>query len=274
VIVGGAAGMVGAVVLAGRAALRSGVGLVHCIVDERYRSAVHAALPEALVSGWSVDTVRGALDAPFRDADAIVIGPGLGQSEGAVALVSDVCATDRPLLLDADALRLLRSSWQPRAAPTLLTPHPGEALVLLGGVSRARWATTFDVDRQRDVVTPTLAEQYSATVLLKGVPTVVADQDAITMVPRGTAALATGGSGDILSGIAGTLLAHGLSSGAAASCAAWVHGVAAERATAVVGGVRGTTLADVLAELPRSWPRATESLPDGLLAVLPAAPSA
>jgi ADP-dependent NAD(P)H-hydrate dehydratase / NAD(P)H-hydrate epimerase len=266
-IIGGAAGMVGAVILAARAALSSGIGLVRCLVQAAHIDAVHSAVPEALVNAWPGSPTAFA-ELVGEWAHAIVIGPGLGRSAEARSLVALALASDCPLLVDADALRVLPTPWTARRQPTLFTPHPGEAAALLlatdGSVRPAE-----EVSADRDAVATRLATDYAATVLLKGVPTVVASATATWLVPRGTAALATGGSGDVLSGIAGTLLAQGLDASDAGASSAWVHGLAAERATASVGGVRGTSLATVLSYLPASWPRSADALPPPLLAQLP-----
>ncbi|MCU0634144.1 MAG: NAD(P)H-hydrate dehydratase [Gemmatimonadaceae bacterium] len=276
-IIGGTAGMVGAVILAARAALASGIGLVRCVVDRAHVGDVHAALPEALVSPWPRDGTT--LAAHITElADALVVGPGLGPGEQARALVESVLATERPVLVDAEALRHLptlahAAANRAHASVTVLTPHPGEALPLLDDAGAARWPTAAAIDAARDAVADHLSARWHATVLLKGVPTIVASTAGRVAVARGTAALATGGSGDVLSGIGGTLLAQAVAPLEAAAIAAWVHGVAAEQATARRGGVRGTTLADVLAALSDAWPRHAEALPPELLATLPAVPA-
>jgi NAD(P)H-hydrate epimerase len=268
-IVGGRGGMVGAVVLAARGALASGIGLVRCCVDPAQVATVHAALPEALVVPWPADA--GALARDVLDwADAVVVGPGLGRDPIARELVTALQRSAGRVLVDADALALLDQA-APRPGVLLLTPHPGEATRLLADGAPTPDAAT--VDARREEIAGLLAARWTAAVLLKGVPTVVAGPGGLAMVARGTAALATGGSGDVLSGIAGTLLAQGVGAAEAGAAAAWVHGVAAERATAQVGGVRGTTLAAVLAELPAAWPRGPEPLPAGVLATLPALPA-
>jgi NAD(P)H-hydrate epimerase len=256
-IIGGAEGMAGAPTLAAEAALRSGAGLVRCLVARESVAAVQASVPAALAGPWPEDDA--ALDATVgRWADAALLGPGLGG--GARALVERVLRAFRgPVVLDADALNAfagelpaLRAALGGRAA--LLTPHPLE-LARLAGVSLAEvLADRFAIGRD-------VARATGATVLLKGVPTVVsAPRGRRLVVARGTPALATGGSGDVLGGIAVALLAGGdgadvdvLAIGAAA---AWVHGRAAELATRRRGGVRGTTLADVLDALSDAWPRA------------------
>ncbi|MCU0648822.1 MAG: NAD(P)H-hydrate dehydratase [Gemmatimonadaceae bacterium] len=274
-IIGGAPGMVGATILAARAALASGIGLVRVVCAGDHVGAVHAAVPEALVTPWplSPDTFNATVGAW---ADAIVVGPGLGRSEAARALVAMCRATATPLLVDADAIAPFGDA-PARTAPTLWTPHPGEALAMLDPEQRAALADARAIDAARDRVAPQLAMRSAGVVLLKGVPTIIAQHAATTtsqayaaIVARGTAALAVGGSGDVLSGIGGTLLAQGCAPFDAAAIAAWVHGRAAEQATARRGGVRGTTLADILDALPDAWPRGDEELPPSVLATLPA----
>jgi hydroxyethylthiazole kinase-like uncharacterized protein yjeF len=182
-------------------------------------------------------------------ADAIVIGPGLGKSKETRSLVERILAnSDLPVLLDADALNVFEGDTKSLAKllgerPALITPHPVEFARLTGTDVKSVLATRFDVGAD-------LARELRATVLLKGSPTVIfAPNGRRYVIARGTAALGTGGSGDLLDGIAGTMLAQTQDATVAACCAAWVHGRAAE----FCEYVRGTTLDDVLYALPRAW---------------------
>uniref|UniRef100_UPI002FDBDFD5 ADP-dependent NAD(P)H-hydrate dehydratase n=1 Tax=Streptomyces sp. IBSBF 2806 TaxID=2903529 RepID=UPI002FDBDFD5 len=151
---------------------------------------------------------------------AWVVGPGAGDDAGTVA---EVLAADVPVLVDADGLRLAdAAAVRGRTAPTLMTPHAGEAAALLG-------VTREEVERARLAAARELAARYRATVLLKGSTTLVADAGGAGVVrvnATGTAWLATAGSGDVLSGLAGSLLAAGLSALDAGSVGAYLHGLA------------------------------------------------
>jgi NAD(P)H-hydrate epimerase len=257
--------MPGAVVLACRAALRSGIGLVRALVAPGSVSAILEATPSALISEWP-KTKKEISAGISKWADAIVIGPGLGRSDDTRELVEKILADSKlPVLLDADALNVFEGEAKSLAKllarrPALITPHIAEFARLAGvGVDEVL-ANRFDIGIG-------LASTLGATVLLKGSPTVISTPAGERfVVARGTAALGTGGSGDILAGIGGTLLAQMADPAAAACCSAWIHGRAAE----LCEYVRGTTLEDVLYALPRGW-NETEPTPEPpVLARLPA----
>ncbi|MFB7179213.1 NAD(P)H-hydrate dehydratase [Streptomyces sp. NPDC056257] len=223
-IAAGSAQYPGAAVLAVAGALRGGAGAVRYVGPAA--EAVLARYPETLIGPGRVQ--------------AWVVGPGLG--EGRAGEVADLLAEDVPVLVDADGLRGLDADvLRARTAPTLLTPHAGEAAALLG-VSRE------SVEAGRLEAVRKLAAGYGATVLLKGSTTLVASGGcAVRVNPTGTSWLATAGSGDVLSGLAGSLLAAGLSGADAGAVAAYLHGLAAR----LTGG---PLLAHQLAEaLPTAW---------------------
>ena len=257
--------MPGAVVLASRAALRSGIGLVHALVAPGSVGAVLQATPSALISEWPTNQKEISAEIS-KWADAIVIGPGLGRSDDTRSLVERILGHSKlPVLLDADALNVfegqaaaLKKLLARRSA--LITPHVAEFARLAGVTVEKVLANRFDIGLE-------LASTIGATVLLKGSPTVIfTPRGERFVVARGTATLGTGGSGDILSGIAGTLLAQLTDAATAASCAAWVHGRAAE----LCEYVRGTTLEDVLYALPRAWNEGEPTPEPPVLAKLPA----
>ncbi|MFJ3959555.1 NAD(P)H-hydrate epimerase [Streptomyces sp. NPDC090036] len=224
-IAAGSAQYPGAAVLAVAGALRGGAGAVRYVgpaVD-----AVLARYPETLIGPGRVQ--------------AWVVGPGLGESRAGE--VAGLLAGDTAVLVDADGLRGLDAgALRARTAPTLLTPHAGEAAALLGVSRESVEAGRLDAVR-------TLAQRYGAAVLLKGSTTLVASGgDAVVRVnPTGTPWLATAGSGDVLSGLAGSLLAGGLSGADAGAVGAYLHGLAARR-------VGGPLLAHQVAEaLPEVW---------------------
>ncbi|MEU9897769.1 NAD(P)H-hydrate dehydratase [Streptomyces phaeochromogenes] len=208
-IVAGSARYPGAAVLAVAGALRGGAGAVRYVGPAG--DAVIARFPETLVSNGSPERAGRV--------QAWVAGPGVGDDADSVAAV---LKSDVPVLVDADGLRLAdRDVVRARTAPTLLTPHAGEATALLG-VSRD------EVEGARLASVRELAAAYGATVLLKGSTTLVADSRGgpVRVNSTGTAWLATAGSGDVLSGLTGSLLASGLGARDAGSVGAYLHGLA------------------------------------------------
>ena len=264
-IFGGAQGMAGAVILAARAALRSGAGMVKCLVAPESLLAVQEAEPAALSSAWPVTDEDLASHTHW--ADVILIGPGLGKEHARSIVERVLRAFDGPVVLDADGLNAfggdlnaLRQLIGTRAA--LLTPHPAE-------FARLAAMEVDDVLEQRFDVPATVARATGAAVLLKGVPTVITSPDGETIaVAEGTPVLATGGSGDILGGIAATLLAQTSDALTAGALAAFAHG----RAAAMVSErqVRGYTLDDVLGALPHVWALESERRRPPILCELPA----
>ncbi|CAL9533032.1 NAD(P)H-hydrate dehydratase [Streptomyces sp. enrichment culture] len=235
-VVGVAAGSArypGAAVLAVAGALRGGAGAVRYVGPAG--DAVITRFPETLVSD------RGPAKA--GRVQAWVVGPGAGDD---AATVAEALAAEVPVLVDADGLRLAdRRTVQARTAPTLMTPHAGEAAALLG-------VTRQEVEGARLSAVRELAARYGATVLLKGSTTLVADAADGTPVrvnPTGTSWLATAGSGDVLSGLAGSLLAAGLRPRDAASAAAYLHGLAGRYAAAGAPA----SAQDVAESIPRAW---------------------
>lgn len=176
---------------------------------------------------------------------AWVVGPGLGDGTQAAGAVSDVLAADVPVLVDADGLRLMdMAAVRARISATVLTPHAGEAAALLG-VERE------EVEAGRLAAVRELAERYRATVLLKGSTTLVAERGdtPVRVNPTGTPWLATAGSGDVLSGLTGSLLAAGLAPRDAASVGAYLHGLAARRTS----DGAPVTAQDVADSVPAAW---------------------
>jgi len=232
-IVAGSRGKTGAAVLAARGALRGGAGLVTVLCAASLEAAIVPALPEAMTQG--LPEKDGALSAEagrellrrLEEFDAAVVGPGLGVSEGVVrSLEAVVRAARLPLVLDADGLNAFAGRAKAlgrRAGATILTPHPGEAGRLLGRSSRRVQADRLGAARE-------LARRSRCCVLLKGEGSLTAAPDGRVVVnPTGTPLLATAGSGDVLAGLAGALLAGGLSPESAAAVGAYLHGAAGER---------------------------------------------
>ncbi|GAA0950998.1 MULTISPECIES: NAD(P)H-hydrate dehydratase [Streptomyces violaceusniger group] len=220
-VVAGSARYPGAAVLAVSGALRGGAGAVRYVGPAA--DTVIARFPETLVhSGPPAKAGR---------VQSWVVGPGLGDGAAARHSLEDVLASDVPVLVDADGLHLLPAGGdlRKREAATVLTPHAGEAAALLG-VSRA------EVEAGRLAAVRALSERYGATVLLKGSTTLIAaEHQPVRVNLTGVGWLATAGSGDVLSGLIGSLLATGLPARDAASVGAYLHGLAARRATAPHG---------------------------------------
>ncbi len=229
-ILGGAPGMLGAALLAGRAALHLGSGRVYLGLIDPEAPRADPAQPELML--------RRADDLFASDLTALAAGPGLGRSDAASNLLERAFDTDLPLVLDADALNLLAADGKlaalltQRAAPTVLTPHPAEAGRLLG-------CGTQEIQADRIASAGELASRHRAIVVLKGCGSVVATPDGQWYInPTGNAGLATAGSGDVLTGLIAALLAQGWPVLSAALAAVHLHGLAAERlATAGVGPV-------------------------------------
>jgi NAD(P)H-hydrate epimerase len=253
-VVAGSAGKTGAAVLACRGALRAGTGLVTCAVPASQQPVVAAQIAEAMTEPVA-ETAASTLSAKALDRlaeltrrmDAVAIGPGVGLDQETQAAVRDLVRTaERPMVVDADALTALAGHLallREAPAPRLITPHPGEAARLLG-------STAAEVQADRLASARALAEATGAMVALKGAGTVVAGPDGTVRVnPTGNPGLATGGTGDVLTGVAGGLLAQGIEPAAALVAAVYVHGLAGDVA-ARERGATGLLAGDVAEALP------------------------
>ena len=233
-VVGGDVGMPGAPRLAAEAAARCGAGLVSIATREANAAGLNAGRWELMVH--AVERTQD-LAPLLQRASVVVIGPGLGQSRWSRELFERVLETTLPLVVDADALNLLardpltRHNW-------ILTPHPGEAARLLG-------TDTAAVQQDRFAALEALREQYGGTVILKGAGTLIGGGRLPAICAAGNPGMASGGMGDVLSGVLGALLAQGLEPGAAARAAVCLHAQAADRAAAA-GGERGLLAGDLI----------------------------
>jgi NAD(P)H-hydrate epimerase len=256
VVAGGAAGMTGAPTMAALSAMRTGAGYVQLVVPKPAETVIDLRLMEAMVHGVpdedGAHTDAGAdkvLELAER-AGAIVMGPGIGRSDGAAAFARRVAReVDTPLLIDADGLNAHAEHLDliaQRDAPTVLTPHDGELGRLLGIESSA-------VGEKRIEHARAVAEKSGAIVVLKGDDTLVVPPDGpIAVNPGGSPALATAGTGDVLSGLIGALLAKEMDPFEAACAGVFAHGRAG-RAAAERFGADHVVAGDVI-----------DSLPDGL----------
>jgi ADP-dependent NAD(P)H-hydrate dehydratase / NAD(P)H-hydrate epimerase len=234
----------GAAPLAVGGAIRGGAGMVRLVSSEVPATLVRQRWPEAVITTTQAGQEPAAVIEQAGQVQAWTAGPGMGTGEASAELLAAVLATSVPVLVDADGITLLAAHREllSRSAPTLITPHAGELARLLG-------ADRSDVEARRLRFATQAAAELGCTVLLKGSTTVIAppSSDAEVLVnPTGTSWLATAGSGDVLSGLAGSLLAQGLDPSRAAAAAAYLHGIAAR--LAAEGAPIGAT--DVIAALP------------------------
>ena len=246
----GSRGFTGAAALAAMGALRSGAGLVFLGVPESIYEIEAVKLTEAIV--FPLPDAEGKLSAEaipdivrrLSQIDAVVLGCGLGQSEGTRSVVQAVLkAATCPVVLDADGINLLaqhKNILRERTYPTILTPHGGE-FARLGGIPGA----------DRVGAAEEMAKDLGCILLLKGSGTVITDGQTTYINPTGNPGMAVGGSGDVLAGIIGSFLGQGLEPLTAAACGAWVHGAAGDICAAEIGqyGMLPTDMVNVLPRL-------------------------
>ena len=240
-IIGGDTSMVGAVFLAARAALLCGAGRVYAAMLSDDAPSVDMTQPEIMF--------RSPTDlTQLRQLDCVVIGPGLGQSEAAIKLLTFWLDKDVSMLIDADALNLIAKYphlgviTKNRHAATVITPHVGEAARLLA-------TSTENIQQNRTENALKLASSLHATCVLKGAGSIVAHHDGNWFInTTGNAGLASGGTGDVLSGIIGSLIAQGLTGFPAAKLGVYVHGAAADALVMQGVGPVGLTASEVALE--------------------------
>lgn len=245
----GSRGYTGAAFFATMGALRSGAGLVFLGVPESIYGIEAVKLNEPVIfplpdagGRLSADAVPEILTR-LPQMDAVLVGPGLGQSGGTLAVVRAVLEkAECPVVVDADGINVLsahRDLLRGRKSPTILTPHDGE-FARLGGV----------IGEDRMAAAAALAEELGCTVLLKGHETCITDGTDGFLNPTGNPGMAVGGSGDVLAGVITALLGAGLPPLEAAACGAWLHGAAGDRCAAELGQY-GMLPTDMLSALPR-----------------------
>jgi len=254
-IIAGSPGMSGAASLAGTAALRSGAGLVTVAVPQSIQSIVASFEPsfttvglpcrnDGQLSGETIDVVSQLL----TGRDAVGVGPGLGQSEVVGSVIRALIErADVPLILDADALNAVASGSLSlrRAAPTVMTPHPGEFARLTG-------RSAGEVETQRESLAVEYARRQGVVVVLKGAGTVVTDGTQTYVNTTGNSGMATGGTGDVLTGVITALSGQGMTSYDASVAAVFVHGRAGDLAAGETSE-RGLIASDLLKWLPHAW---------------------
>ena len=245
----GSEGFTGAAALAAMGALRSGAGLVFLGVPRSIYTIAAVKLTEAIVFPLPDEGGKLSREAlpeileRLPKMDAVLLGPGLGQSQGVSEVVKAVLVqTDCPVVLDADGINVMAGHinvLRGRQAPTILTPHDGE-FARLGGV----------IGEDRVAAAEQMARDLGVIMLLKGHRTTITD-GATTYINRtGNPGMAVGGSGDVLAGIIASLLGQGIVPLEAAACGAWLHGAAGDRCAAEMGQY-GMLPTDMLHVLPR-----------------------
>ena len=239
VMIGGAKGMAGAALLAGRAALKVGAGRVYVGMLDHAALPLDPEQPELMIR-TPADVLGGDL------ATCLAIGPGLGQSPAALDLMREAVATPATLVLDADALNLLSQhpdladAVQARVAPSLLTPHPTEAARLLG-------CTTAQIQEDRIASACAIARRYRAATVLKGCGSVIALPDGRWFInTTGNPGMASAGMGDVLTGLIAGLLAQGWPADLALIGGVHLHGMAGDRLVALGKGPNGLTAGEVI----------------------------
>lgn len=244
-IVGGDEGMGGAAIMAAEAAARTGAGLISVATHRTHAPAVLVRCPEVMARGVRT---RHDLWPMLGRADVVVIGPGLGTGAWSQQMLQAVLESGKPLVLDADALNLIAAQGLAelvRAREHVMTPHPGEAARLLG-------SSVADIQADRFAAVAKLQQAYGGAILLKGAGTLISGGEADplpTLASVGNPGMATGGMGDVLSGMVGALLAQSYSARQAAELAACLHGEAA-RVAAWSKGYVSLLPTDVVAALP------------------------
>jgi len=245
----GSRGYTGAAALAAMGALRSGAGLVYLGVPESIYAIEAVKLTEPIVfplpdadGMLSADAVKQIL-LKLPRMDAVLIGPGLGRSDGTLAVVQAALECfSGPVVLDADGINVLSGHMdilRERHHPTILTPHPGEFAGIGGNIDADRIRCSMD-----------FAREYACILLLKGHETVITDGTSCFVNHTGNPGMAVGGSGDVLAGMIVSLLGQGIDALTAAACGAWLHGAAGDICAREIGQY-GMLPSDMLEVLPR-----------------------
>lgn len=251
-VIGGDFGFGGAVAMAAEAALRVGAGLVGVATRAQHLSALLARRPELMVNGIEEST---GLDKLLASASVLVVGPGLGQSDWSIELLQKAIASGLPMVIDADGLNLvatqkvaLENKGKNRNPNWIMTPHPGEAARLLN-------TNTLEIQLDRFAAVKQLHEAFGCSVMLKGAGSLVCNQpDCISICDAGNPGMASGGMGDVLSGVIGGLIAQGLPLNEALEAGVCLHSTAADKAAiSYERGLLATDLFDPLRQLVNAY---------------------
>ncbi len=254
--IGGSRGMGGAIALTGQGALRSGTGLVYLAVPEEIESTVAAMEPSCLTrcmlqddDGRMSREAHSELSSILGDFTAIAMGPGWGQSPGLADLAKELYLNiQQTLVVDADGLNLLADQpdiWQQSSGERILTPHPGE-------FARLTNSDTRTIQASRQELACEFAATHNVTLVLKGEGTVITNGRELAINSTGNSGMATGGSGDVLTGILVGLLAQGMTPFPAAHLAVHLHGLAGDLAAAELSEP-GLIASDIAAFIPKAW---------------------
>lgn len=231
--VAGAYCMSGAAYLAAKAAYRTGAGLVKVLTPEENRIIIQSSLPEALISVYDSRCLdENTVAEAVRWADVVAIGPGIGTSDTAVRLLTSVlCGSVRPLVIDADALNILAMKpklWELVPRGSVITPHPGE-------MSRLCDCSVGEILSDVPSICQGFARSKGVICVLKDHATAVSDGEEIYINSTGNSGMATGGSGDVLTGMIAALMAQGMPPFAAAAVGVRAHGMAGDAAAEALG---------------------------------------
>lgn len=262
-LIGGSRGMAGAIALAGMSALRGGAGLVTLVVPRTIQNVVATFHPALMTLGFADDGERFAgaaveeLLKASQNATALALGPGLGKSNELTAMVERLYREiPRPMIVDADGLNALAQQSQSLAqpgGPRILTPHPAEFARLYGGELKPADVATNKQDRIHFATELALRDLTGQTVIvLKGHRTVIADATQHHINTTGNPGMATGGTGDVLTGIIAALLCQGLAPRDAARLGAYLHGKAGDLAAEKLGEV-SLIATDLIDHLPAAF---------------------
>ncbi len=243
--------MPGAVILAAKAALRTGTGLVTIVTVAENLQAIVSAVPEAMVKACDENTLPDVLSATFLEKIThIAIGMGLGQDGWSQAMLRFCVSLNKPMLVDADALNLLAKSRLKITSPLVITPHPGEAARLL---SLSSSLSSADIQADRFAAIKQLFQLFdtseSCAVILKGSGSLIFDGQQIKVCALGNAAMAAPGMGDVLSGIVIALMAQKIEISDAAELGVCLHAAAAQSLTQ--DKTRGLLASDVINALSK-----------------------
>ncbi len=253
-VVAGSCGYVGAAALSSFAAVKGGAGLVTLLTPENTREILAIKLTEVMVKGLPVSNDRLVMEEAMEvvsealeKADVLAIGPGFGVSEETGSLIREILVTTAvPCVIDADAITALKDHTELLShmlAEKVLTPHPGE-------MARITGIRISEIEKNRVEVARLYAEKWQAVIVLKGVPTVIALPDGtVYLNTTGTPAMATGGSGDVLTGLIAALIGQGLTVADAAVSGVYLHGLAGELAAK---GSVGLAASEFLVMIPEA----------------------
>uniref|UniRef100_UPI0040579530 NAD(P)H-hydrate dehydratase n=1 Tax=Agathobacter sp. TaxID=2021311 RepID=UPI0040579530 len=249
-IIAGTKDMAGAAILAAKAAYRTGAGLVKVYTGEENRTIIQTAVPEAILSAYASEISEAEIQKHLEWADAVVLGPGIGTSARSETLVSYVIKNVRtPILLDADALNILSKDITHLHFPdsnTVITPHLGEMARLTG-------KSVAQIQSELPETAESFANRHRITCVLKDFRTITAGTNGLSYLNlSGNHGMATAGSGDVLTGIIGTLLAQGMETDLAAAFGVFLHGLAGDMAIKKTGA-HGMCAQDIIEGLKEIW---------------------